>query len=61
MSTPMKRYKESLEETARPISLSELEYAYDISGAFAYAKSKGVPFTSLSEEEKKRFIVKRNA
>ena len=61
MSTPMKKYRESVQNTPGPISLSDLEYTCDIPALFAYARKKGVRVVDLSEEEKSRFLKPRKA
>ena len=61
MSTPKKKYRESVQKTPGPVSLSDLEYTCDIPGLFAYAKKKGVRIVDLSKEEKDRFLRPRRA
>lgn len=56
MDLQTKKYKDYLAKDYKPIALSELPYVVDHRGLKAYADSKGVSITSLSEEEKKRFL-----
>jgi len=59
MNTLMKNYRESLKNTTGPISIANLEYTCDIPAIFAYAKTKGVSVTELTEAEKRQFLKPR--
>ena len=57
MNGLMSRYKDSLKNTPKPIMPSQLTNAkIDLKGLLAYAKSKNISPTQLTEAEKKRFI-----
>ena len=44
MNEQMKRYKESLTETPKPIPFNEIKGTIDYRGLIAYAKSQGKKF-----------------
>ena len=59
MDGRMKKYKESLEKTADPISLSQHpQVKMDLQGMMKYAKEQGKKVIELTEEEKDTFIYK---
>lgn len=52
-----KKYKEYLAQTYEPVDESSMPFLVDIRAIKAYADGKGVSITSLSEEEKKQFMI----
>ena len=61
MSGQMKKYKESLEDTPKPILLSQISKKIDLRGIMNYAKKKGIKVSQLSESEKLKFITIKTA
>lgn len=51
----MKKYRESLVNTPKPILLSQITQKVDLRGLMAYAKEKGVKVAQLTEKEKNGF------
>lgn len=52
-----KKYKEYLSQEYEPVDETTMPYFIDIRAIKAYADSKGVAITSLSEEEKQQFMI----
>ncbi len=55
MNEQMKRYKESLAETPKPIPFNKIKGTIDYRGLIAYAKSQGKKVSDLSQKEKLKF------
>ena len=57
MTGLMKKYKESLKNTPKPVMPSELpSIKLNLSALIKYAKEKGISPALLTEQEKKMFI-----
>ena len=52
-----KKFKEYLSQEYEPIDESKMPFLVDIRAIKAYADNKGVAIVSLSEEEKKQFMI----
>ena len=52
-----KKFKEYLSQEYEPVDESKMPYLVDIRAIKAYADNKGVAIVSLSEEEKKQFMI----
>ena len=57
MSIQVKKYSDYLSKEYEPVDESTMPYFVDIRAIKAYADSKGVAIVSLSEEEKKQFMI----
>lgn len=55
----MTKYREYLEKTYEPIDSKQLAYYVDMRGLRDYAKQKGVPIAELSDNEKNKFLIKK--
>ena len=51
----LKKYKESLLKTPKPIPFSEIKGTMDYRGLIAYAKAQGKKISELTISEKKKF------
>ena len=52
-----KKYREYLSQEYEPVDESTMPYLVDFRAIKAYADSKGVEIASLSEEEKRQFMI----
>ena len=57
MPTQEKKYNDYLSQEYEPVDESAMPYLVDLRAIKAYADSKGVAITSLSDEEKQRFMI----
>ena len=58
MNGQMKRYKQSLRNTPKPVMPSQLSKTHiDLKGLMAYAKAKKKSPVDLTDQEKKMFIL----
>ena len=55
MNGQMKKYKESLKNTGKPIMLEDIKQRVNIKAIMNYAKKKGVNVSELTDKEKKFF------
>lgn len=58
MNGQMKNYKEYLEKTYEPINVNSLPYFLDMKAISLYAKKRNIKIVELSQDEKKRFLIK---
>ena len=56
MNFQTKKYKDYMAQDYQPVMLSEMPFVVDHRALRDFAKSKGVPITALTEEEKKQFV-----
>jgi hypothetical protein len=52
-----KKYKEYLANDYEPVDETSMPYLVDIRAIKAYADGKGVSIVSLTDDEKKRFLI----
>ena len=52
-----KKFKEYLSQEYEPVDETAMPYLVDLRAIKAYADSKGVAIASLSEEEKRQFMI----
>ena len=52
-----KKYKDYMSQEYEPVDESAMPYLVDIRAIKTYADSKGVAIVSLSEEEKRQFMI----
>jgi len=57
MLTQEKKYKEYLSQEYEPVDESAMPLLVDLRAIKAYADSKGVGITSLTDDEKQRFMI----
>ena len=52
----MKNYNSYINNDYSPIDINQLPYFVDMKGLRNYAQEKGVPISSLTESDKRKFI-----